>query len=566
LLVDLHYLTQAHEVLEYAYIWIPTEAGDDAAPRQEPAVAPTPAVFRGLTAPARNVMARAIREARRQEHDFVGTEHLLFALVCERGGVIGPVLQSLRADPDRVLAHINESFQEIAPSAALDRYPLTPSGRRVLRWAAGEATAMERSFIGPEHLFLALLCEADCTASQILAGQGVGYAAAAVAVRQHMFATAEDVQIQKGDRPLLPPVPDTASADLQDYFVKINTYDEMIEADAPEAPPSFRTPPNTAVAQAPLPRLQPQDAHCADDQSETLAPYADWDDFRSNSPAVRRALQDLLTRKLPNIDALGVEPVPREAALRTAQLGRHPLTLLRASGNARGVFYDLGVVMLLAIFVFMAVLLVRMDLHHFDWRRVFSFCPVFAIAFAVFMGIWLLRSGRWHESAFWIFENGILQQHRGKFVACRWGDVQDFTWENLRDLQAQAVLVFRLGLYDEPATSITAQTMGAKAAADYIESKVTSARFLPTLRRIFEGETIRWGIFHVDRAGLYTHPERRVAWSNVTEVELHAVVVSLVLDGRQKFFRYHDVPFPTLFAVIAQVLIAEHARLVPNEA
>ena len=43
-------------------------------------------MFSRFTASARRVMQRAFREAKRCQHDFVGTLHLLYGLLCEESG------------------------------------------------------------------------------------------------------------------------------------------------------------------------------------------------------------------------------------------------------------------------------------------------------------------------------------------------------------------------------------------------------------------------------------------------------------------------------------------------
>src|SRR5881396_3350197 len=60
----------------------------------------------GLTPRAKRVIELAVDEARRLNHQYIGTEHLLLGLVREGEGIAAGVLESLGASLDRVRAHV----------------------------------------------------------------------------------------------------------------------------------------------------------------------------------------------------------------------------------------------------------------------------------------------------------------------------------------------------------------------------------------------------------------------------------------------------------------------------
>ena len=60
----------------------------------------------GLTPRAKRVIELAIDEARRLEHNYVGTEHLLLGLVREGAGIAAGVLASLGVDLDKVRGEV----------------------------------------------------------------------------------------------------------------------------------------------------------------------------------------------------------------------------------------------------------------------------------------------------------------------------------------------------------------------------------------------------------------------------------------------------------------------------
>ena len=60
----------------------------------------------GLTPRSKKVIELAVDEARRLNHDYIGTEHVLLGLVDEGGGIAAGVLQSLGAGSDAVRAQV----------------------------------------------------------------------------------------------------------------------------------------------------------------------------------------------------------------------------------------------------------------------------------------------------------------------------------------------------------------------------------------------------------------------------------------------------------------------------
>jgi Clp amino terminal domain, pathogenicity island component len=77
----------------------------------------------GLTPRAKRVIELAIDEARRMDHHYIGTEHLLLGIVREGEGIAAGVLESLRVNLDKVR---HEVIRLLAETSLAD-----PSGRNV---------------------------------------------------------------------------------------------------------------------------------------------------------------------------------------------------------------------------------------------------------------------------------------------------------------------------------------------------------------------------------------------------------------------------------------------------
>jgi len=117
-------------------------------------------------------------EALRLGHDYIGTEHLLLAMIREGGGMAIRILRNLGVDLVRLQRTIEDSVRSYGGTATIGNIPLTKQAERVLKLCYLEARALRADVVGTEHLLLALLRESDTIAAQILAHFNVTYDAA----------------------------------------------------------------------------------------------------------------------------------------------------------------------------------------------------------------------------------------------------------------------------------------------------------------------------------------------------------------------------------------------------
>ena len=118
------------------------------------------------------MLCRAKREARKLGHSYVGTEHLLLALLHDTRAGTGKTLESLGLDVqlvyDMVYVQQGRGVGDLPVPQGL-----SPRLRRIL-WRAGvTAKQMRKTSVEPEHLILALIKDDYCMASQYL--QIVGF-------------------------------------------------------------------------------------------------------------------------------------------------------------------------------------------------------------------------------------------------------------------------------------------------------------------------------------------------------------------------------------------------------
>jgi ATP-dependent Clp protease ATP-binding subunit ClpA len=128
--------------------------------------------FERFTERAKKVLSLAQEEAEKAHHTYIGTEHLLLALLREKDGLAARVLDRLGVDAGRVRETIeavlgrNERIliQQIIPTSRV---------KKVIEMSFEEARRMGHNYVGTEHLLLGLLIEGEGIAAHVLADLGV---------------------------------------------------------------------------------------------------------------------------------------------------------------------------------------------------------------------------------------------------------------------------------------------------------------------------------------------------------------------------------------------------------
>jgi len=129
-------------------------------------------MFERFTERARRVVVLAQDEARMLDHNYIGTEHILLALIHEGEGVAAKALTALGVS----LAATRQAVEDIigrgaqAPSGHI---PFTPRAKKVLELSLREALQLGSDYIGTEHILLGLIREGDGVAAQVLVSSGV---------------------------------------------------------------------------------------------------------------------------------------------------------------------------------------------------------------------------------------------------------------------------------------------------------------------------------------------------------------------------------------------------------
>ena len=121
-----------------------------------------------FTENAQKIILIAQEEAKRLNHDYVGTEHILLGLTALDGTVSNKILSSLGITFRKVRLEIEKMVGVGDAVMLLGEIPFTPRAKKVLEFAVEESQSLGTEHIGTEHILLGLVREEEGMAGTIL--------------------------------------------------------------------------------------------------------------------------------------------------------------------------------------------------------------------------------------------------------------------------------------------------------------------------------------------------------------------------------------------------------------
>ena len=119
----------------------------------------------------RDLLQRAARTAVEWGSLDLDSDHLLHAAL--EDDVVRHVLQQLDADPDAIAAEVEEEAEKAKPTEVSPS--LTPDAKAALLAAYEESRELGASYVGPEHVLLALARDDESQAGQLLQRFGISH-------------------------------------------------------------------------------------------------------------------------------------------------------------------------------------------------------------------------------------------------------------------------------------------------------------------------------------------------------------------------------------------------------
>ena len=125
-----------------------------------------------FTQKAQNTLNRALEEAHRMGHTYVGSEHILLGLLTEKDSASAKLLAARGADAEKIRKRIIE-ISGTGTKSNVSAADMTPRTKKIIEASAYESVRNANNYIGTEHILYALLCEKDCVGVKILESVGV---------------------------------------------------------------------------------------------------------------------------------------------------------------------------------------------------------------------------------------------------------------------------------------------------------------------------------------------------------------------------------------------------------
>ncbi len=146
--------------------------------------------FQGFTEKANNALNLAVQSAESFGNSYVGTEHVLLGLLKEGSGVAYAALSSCGVTAEMIEEKIASSSYG-GSLTELTVNDFTPRTKRVLRAAAAVSAKFGSSYVGTEHLLIALLSDNDSYAVSFLNEAGVSVNSVVEAIRNSLGGGAQ---------------------------------------------------------------------------------------------------------------------------------------------------------------------------------------------------------------------------------------------------------------------------------------------------------------------------------------------------------------------------------------
>ena len=126
-------------------------------------------MFEKFTERARQVILQAREEALDLGHSYLGSEHILLALIKEED-IPTLVLSKFGLSPEKIRKAI---MGQINKGSHTGEILFAPDAKRVIEFAVEEARILHHQFVGPEHLLIGIVREKTGLGGRILRGFGL---------------------------------------------------------------------------------------------------------------------------------------------------------------------------------------------------------------------------------------------------------------------------------------------------------------------------------------------------------------------------------------------------------
>ncbi len=129
-------------------------------------------MFEKFTDRGRKIIILAREEAERHQNDYLGTEHLVLALLREGDGIALAVIKKMGLSVEQIRLEVERNLPSGSNTMTFGEIPFTPRVKKVIEYAVEEAKLLGHNYIGSEHLLLGLLREEEGIGGKIVRSLG----------------------------------------------------------------------------------------------------------------------------------------------------------------------------------------------------------------------------------------------------------------------------------------------------------------------------------------------------------------------------------------------------------
>src|SRR5881296_543210 len=129
-------------------------------------------MFERFTDKGRKIIILAREEAERHQNDYLGTEHLVLAILRESDGIALMILKKMGLSSEQIRLEIERNLPGGGTTMTFGEIPFSPRVKKVIEYGVEEARLLGHNHIGSEHLLLGLLREEEGIGGKILRSLG----------------------------------------------------------------------------------------------------------------------------------------------------------------------------------------------------------------------------------------------------------------------------------------------------------------------------------------------------------------------------------------------------------
>ncbi len=129
-------------------------------------------MFERFTDKGRKIIILAREEAERHQNDYLGTEHLVLAILRESDGIALMILKKMGLSTEQIRLEIERNLPGGGTTMTFGEIPFSPRVKKVIEYGVEEARLLGHNHIGSEHLLLGRLREEEGIGGKILRSLG----------------------------------------------------------------------------------------------------------------------------------------------------------------------------------------------------------------------------------------------------------------------------------------------------------------------------------------------------------------------------------------------------------